>query len=264
MTMMIMNINVIQEQEQNLQAMKQEIFDYVRFYLGDEITEVELEAVHYESAFKQSVARYRQRSSNSVEESYSFLQMIPDQNVYQLPKEVMSVRQIFRRNVGTPASGAEYDPFTAGFVNFYMIQVGQTGGLATYYLYNVFLKETAKMFGGYINFKFNNATKQITLMRRPIEHLESVILWTYNYKPDIVLLTDTYSQPWLKEYTLALCMKSLGYGRGKFSSLPGPGGGATLNGDKLISDATDLMNRLEDEINKNMDGGFPASGIIIG
>jgi hypothetical protein len=261
---MAIDQNIIDDQNRNLQSQKQEIFDYVRYYLGDEMAQVELEPVHYENAFKQAVVRYRQRSSNSVEESYSFLELIPDQNVYQLPKEIISVRQIFRHNVGSQGSGSQYDPFTAGFINFYMIQVGQTGGLATYYLYNVFLKETAKMFGGYINFSFNNATKQITLMRRPIEHLEAVILWTYNYKPDTVLLTDIYSQPWIKEYTLALCMKSLGYARGKFSSLPGPSGGTTLNGDKLLQDSTDLMTRLEDEINKNMEGSWTAGGIIIG
>ena len=213
-----------------LQELKTTVFDYVRYSLGDGIIDIELDPIHYETALNQALVRYRQRSANSVEESYSFLELLMDTNTYTLPKEVISVRNVFKRNIGANSgTSSQYEPFEAGFVNFYMIQSGRVGGLSTWYLYSAFLKEASKLFGGYLNYKFNTVTKEITIMRRPQADKETILLWTENYKPDITLLTDQYSYPWLKEWTLAKCMMILGEARSKFGTLPGPQGGTTLN-----------------------------------
>ena len=47
-----------------INAAKQEIFDYVRLRLGDGMIEVELDPAHYEMAFTTAVDKFRQRSSN--------------------------------------------------------------------------------------------------------------------------------------------------------------------------------------------------------
>jgi hypothetical protein len=242
---------------------KNEIFDYVRYSLGEGLVDVELDPIHYETALKYALSRFRQRSSNSVEESYSFLELQQDTNVYTLPKEVITVRQCFKRNIGANSGTAsQYEPFEAGFVNFYMIQSGRVGGLATYAFYSMFLKEAAKMFGGFLNFQFNTVTKQLTIMRRPRADKETILLWTENYKPDLTLLNDTFSNNWFKDYTLALCMRSLGQGRGKFSTIVGPQGGTTLNGTQLLTDAQALIDKLELEITNNMTGETPAWFVI--
>ena len=49
---------------------KQEVFDYVRLMLGDGMIDVELDPAHYETALRRSLGVFRQRSDNSVEESY--------------------------------------------------------------------------------------------------------------------------------------------------------------------------------------------------
>jgi hypothetical protein len=68
-----------------LQTQKQEIFDFVKTMLGGGMVEVELDPAHYEVALSRALGRYRQRSDNSVEESYLFLPIIPDENSYTLP-----------------------------------------------------------------------------------------------------------------------------------------------------------------------------------
>ena len=50
-----------------------EIVDYIRFRLADGIVDVELEKEHYEMSITQALIKYRQRSSNAVEESYAFI-----------------------------------------------------------------------------------------------------------------------------------------------------------------------------------------------
>ena len=83
---------------------KQEVYDYVNTLLGGGMVDVELDPIHYETALKKALSRFRQRSDNSVEESYLFLKTVPDQNEYILGNEVIEVRQIFRRSVGSRPS----------------------------------------------------------------------------------------------------------------------------------------------------------------
>lgn len=242
---------------------KQDIFDYVYLNLGGDLVDVELDPRHYEMAYTQTMLRYRQRSENAVEESYSFLDLVHDQNTYQLPDEVISVRQLFKRNIGANAgTSSQYEPFEAGFVNFYMIQSGRVGGLATYMMYSAYLKEAAKMFGGYLNFQFNRVTKQLTIMRRPQADLDSILLWTENYKPDFMILKDPYALPWIRDYTLALSMRMLGEARSKFASLPGPQGGTTLNGDALLAKSAEMIEKLEGELTNYVDGQTPMWFVI--
>ena len=84
----------------SLQTKKQEVFDYVFALLGGGMVDVELDPVHYETALGKALSRFRQRSDNSVEESYVFLELIEDQNDYILPNEVVEVRQVYRGNIG--------------------------------------------------------------------------------------------------------------------------------------------------------------------
>ena len=66
-----------------LQTGQQEIFDYVKNNLGDGMIDVELDPKHYETALERAINRYRQRSSNAVEESYAFLQLNDAFSTYQ-------------------------------------------------------------------------------------------------------------------------------------------------------------------------------------
>ncbi len=77
-----------------LQTGQQEIYEYVKTSLGDGMVEVELDPKHYETALERAINRYRQRSSNAVEESYAFLTLNKDQNKYILPDEIINVREL--------------------------------------------------------------------------------------------------------------------------------------------------------------------------
>ena len=82
-----------------LQTGQQDIFDYVKNNLGEGMIDVELDPKHYQTALDRAINRYRQRSSNAVEESYAFLTLKKDQNKYILPDEIINVRRLHRRTV---------------------------------------------------------------------------------------------------------------------------------------------------------------------
>ena len=54
----------------DLQTQRQEVFDYVHTMLGGGMIDVELDPIHYNTALDKALSRFRQRSDNSVEESY--------------------------------------------------------------------------------------------------------------------------------------------------------------------------------------------------
>ena len=66
----------------NIKTKKQEVFKYVELNLGGGMIDVELDPDHYETALGAALAKFRQRSDNSVEESYMFLPTVIDQNEY--------------------------------------------------------------------------------------------------------------------------------------------------------------------------------------
>ena len=103
----------------DLQTEKQEVFDYIHTFLGGGMVDVELDPIHYETALSKSLSKYRQKSENSVEESYITLDLVKDQNAYTLPTEVIQVRQIYRRSVGSRSGGGDggtlYDPFNLAY-----------------------------------------------------------------------------------------------------------------------------------------------------
>jgi len=53
----------------SLNKRRSDITDYIRMRLGDGIVDVELDKEHYEMAINQALIKYRQRASNSQEES---------------------------------------------------------------------------------------------------------------------------------------------------------------------------------------------------
>ena len=97
-------------------SMRASIIDYIRMRLGDGIVDVELEKEHYEMAINQALIKYRQRAANAQEESYAFLTLLPETQEYILPKEIMNIRAIFRRGIGSVSgtTASQFEPFASG------------------------------------------------------------------------------------------------------------------------------------------------------
>ena len=245
---------------------KQEIFDYVFNSLGGGMVDVELDPSHYETAIKDALDRFRQRSDNSVEESYIFLPLVKDQNDYTLADEIIEVRQIFRRSIGSRSGGGDggtlFEPFNLAYTNTYLLASSNMGGVATYNLFSQFQELVGRMFGSFIEFKWNTTTKKLTILQRPRQG-EEVLMMVYMYRPDSELFKDYLVKKWIKDYTLAKCKYMLGEARSKFATIAGPQGGTSLNGDALKAEAQSEMEKLEAEVMTQVGGGV-GYGFTIG
>jgi len=248
-----------------LSTQKQEIFDYVHNMLGGGMVSVELDPEHYETALTKALSKFRQKSGNSVEESYIFLPLVIDQNEYILPKEVVVVRQAFRRSIGSRTGGGDggtlFEPFNLAYTNTYLLSSSNMGGLATYELFSQYQELVGRMFGSFIEFKWNSSTRKLTILQRPRAD-EEIMLFCYNHRPDSELFKDYLVFQWIKDYTLATCKYMLGEARSKFATLAGPQGGTSLNGDALKAEAQGEMEKLELEVMQQVTGGQGYSWLI--
>jgi hypothetical protein len=145
-----------------------EITDYIRLRLGDGLVDVELDKEHYDLAINQALIKYRQRAQNSTEESYAFMEMLPETQEYILPSEIQQIRAVYRRGIGsvTGTTASQFEPFASGYLNTYMLVAGRVGGLVNYELFTQYQELAMRMFGGHLNFTFNPVTKKFTVVRK--------------------------------------------------------------------------------------------------
>lgn len=241
----------------------------IKLRLGGGIVDNELDPEHFDYAITRALDRYRQRSGNSIEESFVFLDIQPEVATYTLPDEVQEVRAIYRRFVGGAGQGASVDPFSLAFTNnLYMIQnpgglgQGGSGMLATYDFAMQYQELVGRMFGRDVTYTWDATTKKLTLHRK-FTAVEQIGLHVYNAKPEEILLNDVYAKPWLHDYSVAYCKLIMGEARSKFASLAGPQGGITMNGDALKQEALAEMERLENEVANQIDQS-EGYGFVIG
>ncbi|MDA7807389.1 hypothetical protein N8955_01510 [bacterium] len=243
---------------------RQEIIEEISLRLADGMVDVELDRAHYDIAINKAIQKYRQLSSGSVEEAVIFIQTTAGVVEYTLPDEVIDVKRLYRRGIGTNSGGGtNFDPFDVAFNNMYMLQAGQIGGLAVFDAFAQYKETIGRVFGSEYNFTFNRNSKQLTILRN-VNHAEDIAVGVNNFIPESVLIKDVYASDWLSNYALAQSKLMLGEARSKFTGgLPGPGGSIQLNGDALKNEALGELEQLISGIH-NMEEGNSPLGFVIG
>lgn len=248
----------------NQKTPRQEIIDQVLTLLGNNIVEVDVTLDDLNVAMELALDRYRQRSSNAVQEAVFFLTLRPEMQTYTLPKEIIEVSRVHRRGLSANAgntTGNQYDPFSLAYTNLYLLQPTGQGDLLTYEYYNQWLETAGKMFGSEYDFRWDSREHKLIIFRHQQVN-EDVLLTAYMSVTEDGILTGTYSRPWVRSYALAQTKFILGQAYEKFSSIPGPNGAITLNGAQLKAEAAAEMTALEEDLNKYQDGGRPLPFMI--
>ena len=250
--------------ESTLETLKQNLIEYARLQMGDQIIDIELDADHFEAAYRNAIGTYRQRAQNAYEESYTFMELVTNVNIYTLPEEVITVRQIFRRTFGdsTGPFASNFDPFSQASMNVYLMNFNVAGGLATYDFYSQYVELAGRMFGAYMNYSWNPVTKKLQLIRDPKGTGENVLLWTYNLKPEVNLLQDFQIQQWIRNYFVGNCKLIIGEAREKFSTIAGPQLGTSLNGTAMKAEGMAMMQQGIDDLKNFVDGSAPITFVI--
>ena len=234
----------------------------IELRLGGGMVDVELDPDHYNLAITKSLEKYRQRSSQSTEESFVLMELKIDVSEYTLPDEVIEVRDIYRRVTGSySSSGNDIEPFEAAYLNTYLLHSGRAGGLATFEAYHEMREHLGRMFGSEYLYTWKPWNNTLFIHRK-VKSDDDVFVHCYNYKPDLTLIADVYSASWIREWSISESKMMLAEARGKFVTIAGPQGGTALNAETLRADATTSFQALEEELKTYVDGGDPLSFVI--
>jgi len=247
-------------------SIKDDIIKDIELRLGGGMVDVELDLAHYELAISSALRKYRQRSQRGVNEKFIELEIKNEQQEYQLPMQVAMVRDVIMRqtgSLGAGATGTDFDPFDAMYLNNMLLQNSMNfAGLQNYEFYAHRRELLARMFSGYVTFNFNQNDRKIFIHKK-FKADDKVFVWCFIERDDEDLLMDPYANPWLRDYAFARAKFILGEARSKFATIAGPQGGTSMNGDALKSEAQADMEKLEEDLKTYSEGGTPL-GFIIG
>jgi len=251
-----MNTNIIE--------VRKNVANSILTRLGGNEMDIELDPSTLDKCIDLALAKLKQRSDASEEESLVLLSLVQNQKEYILPNEIIEVQQIYRKGYGranSSLSGQNMDPFAYAWTNMYMcglMGASKVGGLVTFDLNTSYLKTAGKMFGMYMNFSFNPNTHKLVLAENPRCNNEIILLHSWVDRPDYMVLQDRYSGLWVENWALAEAKEILGQLRERFSSgLPSPMAGSTnQNGAQLKQEAKAEKELLEKELMHFTPGGY--------
>jgi hypothetical protein len=230
------------------------VINIIKNQLGYPKACVELTEEQFNIALDNALDTYRQLSIGAYEQKFIIFQLLKDQSVYHLNSPVdrtdavVSVIKVHRMNLyGVTGSGPDNTWGQAYAQQFYN-NIGGAGDLLSTHLVYSWSEEFSKIFAGDIPFTWNEARRELVLLRA-IRTGEKIVLEVNLERSEQELLLDRWCKQFLQNWALAECKEYLGMIRSKYSSgTPGASGTITLNGETLLSEARQDLTELKEAL----------------
>ena len=241
------------------------LIDILKKQLGHPVVCVELIEDHFNIAIDNALQEIRRRTDSAYTKEYFFMQAMRFQDVYYLndpsvgTDRVVDVVKIHRLNMLGLVNFAPDNIYAQQFLNqFYAPGVGYD--LVSIHLIHSMSEIYSQLFAGEVAFNWRESTRELKTYKK-FGGPEKVLLECSCEKPEQELLVDRWTKHWIQQWAEAELMFMLGQIRGKFATLPGPGGGLQLNADTLINEATrlqdDCLRQIQDfEVGQNGPDNF--------
>jgi hypothetical protein len=105
--------------------------------------------------------------------------------------------------------------------------------LLSYHLMAEYTHLMEILFAARVTFTWNEQTRELFMHNRFNQAEQMVCIEASVDRTEQDIMTDRYTKSWIRRYAAAVCRLMLAEIRGKFSTLPGAGGGVTLNAGEL-------------------------------
>lgn len=214
---------------------------------------VELDEGHFNIAIDNAIEEFRRRCDNAYTMRYYTVSGNKGQDIYYLNDPVTGTNRIVDiikiwRVSGLGLVGQGQDGI---YGQAFLQQLYQPGvvDLTSIYLMSSYAEQFSQIFAGEIGFRWNEATRQLQLLRN-LNSKEKILIECTGERTEQELLVDRYATQWLQGWAVSEVKMMLGHIRGKYQSLPGAGGGTSLNGSELLQsageDQTELLRQIMD------------------
>jgi hypothetical protein len=210
---------------------------------------VELSEEQFNVAIDNSLDEFRRRADNAYLHRHIAFTLKRGQSTYYLndPRDktdkIVNVLKIHRVNMlGISSLSAENGLYAQAFFN--QLYQGSNVDVLSIHLMSQLAETYEKIFAGNLVFTWDEASRQLIILRNISLEQERVILEVVMERTEQELLLDRWAKQWLQGWAQSEALEMLGMIRSKYGNLPGPNGGITLNGDTLLNMATELQNEL--------------------
>ena len=224
------------------------IKDYILARLGHPVVRVELTPYQIKTCIDEGVGTLYNHAPLFATQFVAF-DVSAGLNTYELPTYILNNLEyvVYKKtllSIQQKAGTLEFDFFIKYFQDNFLFQ---NFGIGDFYLLQQNLEMTRKILGQEGAFTVLN-NKYLHITPKPVVDGQTVIVI---YRAlDSATIHPAYRN-WIQQYSLAAAKGTLGQIRGKYATVPSPGGGAKLNGAELVKESTEekdkLMERLLNE-----------------
>lgn len=224
---------------------EQSINDYVLAQLGHPVVTVELTPFQLKTCIDEALSKLDYHAPQWANQ-YAVFDASSGESVYELPQFLINNISyvVYKKDIlglnYTPGSLA-YDMTLAFFNNNRFFQ---GGGIGDFLLTQQYLEITRRVLSNEGSWNIIN-NKFIQLNPTPTETPTAVVV---EYRAiDSNTIHHAYRN-WVQRYATASAKGILGRIRGKYKSLPGPGGGSQLDGGVLVQESMEEKKQLMEEL----------------
>lgn len=249
---------------------RRELIDSIRRQLGYPVVEVELTNYQLDNAVTIALETFRAHAGASVRRGFYFLDIEPGKQKYLLTNKALGYNKIVNvtaafRFTSAFLSSAHGAGVYGQVVLQHLYNMG-TFDLTSFHLVSEYIEQLEHLFATRLVFSWHE-TDRVLSFHTSFVRPERVLLDTMIERTEQDLLKDRYTKRWIERYTLAEAMLMLSQIRGKFASLPGAGGGISLNASELAANSEaikqELMQQIDDYVvDKPEDAGIGSAFIL--
>lgn len=224
---------------------EEKIKDYVKAKLGHPVVRVELSDFQLKTCIDEAISKLNYHAPYWTTQ-YATFEASSGINIYEIPRYILDnlTYVVYKKtllSIQSQAGTLEFDFFIKYFQDNFLMR---DFDIANFYLLQQHLEILRKVLGQEGTFDIiNNQYLQIYPM--PVVTPQTVIL-EFRALDDRTL--HPYYRNFIQKFATCCAKKLLGEIRGKFSSLPSPQGGAQLNGERLVLEAINEQDKLEEEL----------------
>ena len=222
--------------------------DFIFARLGHPVVRVELTPFQIKTCIDEAVGTMYNHAPLFATQFVTF-EASAGYNTYRLPQYILDNLEyvVYKKtllSIQSQAGTLEFDFFIKYFQDNYLFQ---NFGVGDFYLLQQNLEMMRKILGQDGSFTVID-NRYLHIAPKPVMTPETVVVIYRALNSDT--LHPAYRN-WIQQYATACAKGVLGQIRGKYQTVPSPGGGAKLNGDALVKEAEKekevLLKRLLDE-----------------
>ncbi len=230
---------------------RRELIDRIRYSLGHPIVEVELTRQQLDHCVDLAIQELRQKTSIAYQRVMFFLETVPGVQKYKLTSKCVGFNKVthvmgaYRMQSSYLGSAAGQGAYGQAMLQ-HLYQMGSFD-LISYHLVSEYVELMNTMFASYLVYNWHEPSRTLTFFQT-FGGYEKILLDCMIERPEQELIVDRLTKSWVEKFASANAKRILAGIRGKFGTLPGAGGGVTLNAADLNAQADAELQECADEI----------------